>query len=65
MLLVLVLMASSSIAVLAEEPTGSITINGVTTEGTYEIYRLLDLESYDVGCVPATTISKSDLSACW
>jgi len=49
MLLVLVLMVSSSIAVLAEEPTGSITINGVSADVTYEIYRLLDLESYDVG----------------
>ncbi|MBQ2729620.1 MAG: SpaH/EbpB family LPXTG-anchored major pilin [Clostridia bacterium] len=26
---------------------GSITINGVSTENTYEIYKLLDLESYD------------------
>jgi len=27
--------------------TGSITINGVSTKNTYEIYKLLDLESYD------------------
>ena len=27
--------------------TGSITINGASAENTYEIYKLLDLESYD------------------
>ena len=32
--------------VYAEE-TGSVTINGVGTEATYEIYKLLDLESYN------------------
>ena len=29
------------------DEVGSITINGVGTENTYEIYKLLDLESYD------------------
>ncbi len=29
------------------EETGSITINGVSADVTYKIYRLLDLESYD------------------
>lgn len=31
----------------AEEETGTITVNGVSTNNTYEIYKLLDLESYD------------------
>ena len=46
--LALMLLASLSIAVFAAEETGSITINGVSTTNTYEIYKLLDLESYDV-----------------
>ncbi len=46
-ILALMLMASLSVTVFAEE-TGSITINGVSTTTTYEIYKLLDLESYDV-----------------
>ena len=45
----LMLMASLSVAAFAaENETGSITINGVNGSATYEIYRLLDLESYDV-----------------
>ena len=31
----------------ASQQTGTITINGVSSETVYEIYRLLDLESYD------------------
>ena len=31
----------------ASETTGSITFNGVTDENTYEIYRLLDLKSFN------------------
>ena len=47
--LALMLMASLSVAVFAAEETGSITINGVSTStNTYEIYKLLDLESYDL-----------------
>jgi len=47
-ILSLMLIASLSITAFAAEETGSITINGVNTGTTYEIYRLLDLESYDV-----------------
>ena len=47
MIIALMLIASLSVAVFADEETGSITINGVSTEGTYEVYKLLDLESYD------------------
>ena len=44
----LVLIAALSITVFAAgETTGSITINGVSAETTYEIYKLLDLESYN------------------
>ena len=62
--LVLMLVMSMIGMVAASEPTeapteapkpnstthsvGSITINGVNEENTYEIYKLLDLESYDV-----------------
>lgn len=48
MLLVVMLVASMSVAAFAAEQTGSITINGVSEGNTYEVYRLLDLESYDV-----------------
>ena len=44
----LFLVVSLSATAFAAEETGSITINGVNTGNTYEIYRLLDLESYDV-----------------
>ena len=44
----LMLLASMTVAVFAAGETGSITINGVSTTNTYEIYKLLDLESYDV-----------------
>ncbi len=47
MILVLMLIASLSVVAFAAEETGSITINGVSADNTYEIYRLLDLESYD------------------
>ena len=49
LVLALMLVASLSLTVvLADGETGSITINGVGTDTTYEIYKLLDLESYDV-----------------
>ena len=47
-LLALVLVASFCVTAFAAGETGSITINGVSESGTYEIYRMLDLESYDV-----------------
>ncbi|MBR5470901.1 MAG: SpaH/EbpB family LPXTG-anchored major pilin [Oscillibacter sp.] len=46
LLLVLLLTFTMSATAFAAG-TGSITINGVSDETTYEIYRLLDLESYD------------------
>ena len=47
MLLALMLIATLSATAFAAEETGSITINGVSS-ATYEIYRMLDLESYNV-----------------
>lgn len=48
-ILSLMLVASLCVTVFAEETqTGTITINGIGEDTTYEIYRLLDLESYDV-----------------
>lgn len=46
-LLVLILTLSMSVMAFAAGETGSITINGVSAGNTYEIYRLLDLESYN------------------
>ena len=46
LILALMLIASLSITALADEK-GSITINGVGADTTYEIYKLMDLESYD------------------
>ncbi len=45
--LVLLLVASVSVTAFAAGETGSITINGIASDTTYEIYKLLDLESYD------------------
>ena len=51
MLLAIVMILSLAVTAFAAEgdetPEGSITINGVSTENVYEIYKLLDLESYD------------------
>ncbi|MBQ3180390.1 MAG: isopeptide-forming domain-containing fimbrial protein [Firmicutes bacterium] len=47
LLLTLMMVASLSINAFAAEEKGSITINGVSTDTTYEIYKLLDLESYN------------------
>ena len=45
--LVAMLVLSMATAAFAAEETGSITINGIAADTTYEIYKLLDLESYD------------------
>ena len=46
--LILVLMLVMSMAISASaEGTGSITINGIGTEASYCVYKLLDLESYN------------------
>lgn len=47
LILALMLVASVSVTAFAAEEKGSITINGVSTENVYGIYKLLDLESYD------------------
>jgi len=44
----MILTFSIPASVSAAGETGSITINGVSEETTYEIYKLLDLESYDI-----------------
>ena len=43
--LMMILSLTSSMA--SETELGSITINGISAENTYEIYKLLDLESYN------------------
>ena len=45
--LALIMVLSLSAVAFADEATGSITINGVSDGNTYEVYKLLDLESYD------------------
>ena len=51
MLLAIVMIFSLAATAFAAEgdetPAGSITINGVSAENVYSIYKLLDLESYD------------------
>jgi len=47
-LLLALVLALSMTTVAFAAGVGSITINGVSGENTYEIYRLLDLESYNV-----------------
>ena len=47
LILALMMILSVSITAFAADKTGSITINGVGESTTYEIYQLLDLESYN------------------
>ena len=47
LMLALLLALTMSMPMFAAEETGSITINGVGATATYEIYKLLNLESYD------------------
>ena len=47
LLLAMMLLATFSMTVFAAGGTGSITINGVNADNTYEIYKLLNLESYN------------------
>jgi len=46
-LLVVTIILAMAAPVFAAEANGSITINGIGTDATYEVYKLLDLESYD------------------
>ena len=48
LLIALMMVLSLTVTAFAAGETGSITINGVGANTTYEIYRLMDLESYDV-----------------
>jgi len=48
LLLAMIMVFSLAATAFAEGETGSITINGVGEKTTYEVYRMLDLESYDV-----------------
>ena len=49
LLLALMMLASLAVTAFANEAeTGTITINGIGADTTYKIYKLLDLESYDV-----------------
>lgn len=47
LILTVIMVFAMMTTALAETGTGSITINGVSSDNTYEIYKLLDLESYD------------------
>jgi len=47
LILVAMMIMVIALPAFAADETGSITINGISTENTYEIYKLLDLESYD------------------
>jgi len=48
LLAIVMLMALAAPAYAAEDELGSITINKISAGNVYEIYKLLDLESYDV-----------------
>lgn len=48
LMLAAVMVMAMAVTSFATEETGSITINGVSESTTYSIYKLLDLESYDV-----------------
>ena len=45
--LALMMILTLATTAFADDATGSITINGIGTEATYSIYKLLDLESYN------------------
>ena len=47
LILALVMVFSMAATAFADGETGSITINGASADNTYEIYKLLDLQSYD------------------
>lgn len=47
LMLMLLLTLAMSVTAFAADEKGSITINGVSEDNTYEIYQLLDLESYN------------------
>ena len=47
LILALIMIFSLGITAFAADELGSITINGVSENNTYEIYKLLDLESYN------------------
>ena len=48
LIMAVMMIASLASVAFAAEETGTITINGITDDNVYEIYKLLDLESYDI-----------------
>ena len=48
LLLAMIMVFSLAATAFADGEPGSITINGVVENTTYEVYRMLDLESYDL-----------------
>ena len=55
--LAIMLLASLCTVAFAADPTGSITINGVSTDNTYEIYRLLNLSLSEDGTAYTYTVN--------
>lgn len=47
LLMALAMALTLAVPVMAADEKGSITINGVSADNTYTIYKMLDLESYD------------------
>ena len=60
-LLVVTIVLAMAAPAFAAEANGTITINGVGTDATYEIYKLLDLESYD----PTSGAYSYKVNAAW
>lgn len=57
LLLAVVMVLAMSFTVLADVETGTITIKGAIEGATYEVYRLLDLESYVSGGAHSYTVN--------
>ncbi len=57
MLLVVMLVASMSVAAFAAEETGSITINNIREGNVYEIYKMLDLSLSESGTAYTYTVN--------
>lgn len=61
LVLCLMFVLGLALPVMAEEETGSITINGIGSDAVYKIYKLLDLESYN----PTTGAYSYKVNAAW
>jgi len=62
-LLAVMMLAVLAVPAFAADETGSITINGVGTDATYEVYKLLDLESYNASTGAYSYTVNSDWAA--